>query len=202
MGNTDGWGNVMCTSRRGAIVNIFCDIDSTVKFCQSKKPSAMFISRWGPWFWLGQGSFAQQSRGITRTPRLFCTSHKQGRAHFWSKGALLHRSDLHGEPFAWKSLFCFCTLFAINIFAVSADFLISLLFPANCSYVNPSYLLFLPPVLSILSQGKREGEGRKQHMVWSASVEPLNWKSTTPKPPKWGITCRETALSEITQTRN
>lgn len=49
--------------------------------------------------------------------------------------------------------------FAIDILAVTLNFLFSLLFQVNCFYFNPCFLPFVPPILlPILPQATGMGE--------------------------------------------
>lgn len=63
----------------------------------------------------------------------------------------------------------FSSTSVISIFAVTFHFLISLLFPGNCSYLSLQSLPIVPPILiSILLQGEGWGEigGARDGAVW------------------------------------
>lgn len=69
-----------------------------------------------------------------------------------------------GEHFACESLSLLYTS-VINIVAVNICFLISLLFPVNCSYSNLRSLPFVPPVV-LSSHHMGGGGGRSEQYVF------------------------------------
>lgn len=132
---------------------------------------------------------------MARTQRLFYNlSH-----HFWGiverkslsgrRGPFLVAQDDEGSGQIRGENSCVNCSFLlrsfISIFADTVWFLISLLFPVNCSNFNLWSLLFATPIpLSILPEGYREGRGRCKWVAHCLEYLCRNAKfgSTIPKP--------------------
>lgn len=86
---------------------------------------------------------------------------KYFRLPYINEGESIHYCSLLGSKvsiFACESLSLLYN-FVINIFAVTINFLISLLFTAICSYLNQWSSLFVPPILNsvqLQQEGGRE----------------------------------------------
>lgn len=74
----------------------------------------------------------------------------------------------------------FLTPSVITIGSVTVCFLISLLFPVNCSYLRPWSLPFVPPV-SFSNRGG-EGEVNMWHIVWCGFSRNIKFDNAIPKP--------------------
>lgn len=71
----------------------------------------------------------------------------------------------------------------MDIFAVTVHFVISLLFPVICSYLEMWLSPFVPPILlPNLPQGKKEGRGEQAAYGLESLGGNINLKSTIPKP--------------------
>lgn len=125
--------------------------------------------------------FAAARRGMARTLGLFhSTSAKAGGG--WCHFPVFCVCSGVEPDSMWWAITCgwFACLVhsVICIVAVTACFLISLLFPVNCSCLNTCSLPFYSPSspLHPFPSGKGRVEVRGQHTVWGVSVGTLNWE--------------------------
>lgn len=72
-------------------------------------------------------------------------------------------------------LFLCLILFVINIFAVMVNFLISFLFPVNCSYFNVWFAAFVPPVLNSVFRAGRGRAGGRKELVRASGLGECQW---------------------------
>lgn len=102
------------------------------------------------------------------------------RLSYINKGEAIHHYSMLGSK---VSIFA-CELpsllynFVVNIFAVTINFFISLLFPVICSYLNPWSPSFVPPILNSipLQQKRRVGD---QCVVRESFGGGIDWGSTS-----------------------
>lgn len=135
-----------------------------------------------------------REKGFLSFPRSSAFLYSQEQPGFCQVGLCIFWAFLHMN----HSLFLY--VFLINIVAATACFLISLLFPVNCSYLELWSVPFTHPVLLpgyLEGVGGRSGGGSGASK-WQCGLESLGRRtklwSTIPKPQQMGKTNEKRAL--------